>query len=81
MAILRSKQIRSLSKEDVQKKIAELKLELMKETKPGQGASIKTKEIKKTIARLLTHARKVVLSGMAETKKVSNHAHQNKQTK
>ena len=54
MAILRSKQIKSMSKEESQKKISELKMELMKETKPGQGASIKTKEIKKTIARLLT---------------------------
>ena len=38
----------------MEKKIAELKLELMKEVKPGQGASIKTKEIKRAISRLLT---------------------------
>ena len=56
MAILRSKQIKSMPAEEIKKKIQELRFELMKETKPGQGASIKTREIKRTIARLLTQA-------------------------
>ena len=55
MAILRSKQIKAMPEKEMEKKIHELRLELMKETKPGQGASIKTKEIKRTIARILTY--------------------------
>lgn len=58
MAILKSKQIKSLSEEELSKKLQELRLELMKETKPGQGASIKTKEIRRTIAKLLTRLNK-----------------------
>lgn len=55
MAILKAKQVRALSRQDADKKLKELRLEMLKETKPGQGASIKTKEIKRTIARILTH--------------------------
>lgn len=54
MAILKSKQIKAMPEKEMEKKISELRLELMKEVKPGQGASIKTREIKRTIARLLT---------------------------
>jgi ribosomal protein L29 len=57
MAILRSKQIKAMPEKEMDKKMSELRLELMKEIKPGQGASIKTKEIKRTIARLLTAKR------------------------
>ena len=55
MAILKAKQVRALSNQEAHKKMQELRLEMLKEIKPGQGASIKTKEIKRTIARLLTH--------------------------
>jgi len=57
MAILRSKQIKAMPEKEMDKKMAELRLEMMKEIKPGQGASIKTREIKRTIARLLTAKR------------------------
>jgi len=57
MAILRSKQIKAMPEKEMEKKIQELRMEMMKEVKPGQGASIKTKEIKRTIARLLTAKR------------------------
>jgi len=67
MSILKNKQIRSMPDEELKKKMHELKLELMKETKAGQGASIKTKEIKRTIARILTHAR-IKSLGMAQEK-------------
>ena len=46
-----------MPEKEMDKKMAELRLEMMKEVKPGQGASIKTREIKRTIARLLTAKR------------------------
>ncbi len=55
MGILKFKQIKSMRKEEAEKKMKELKMELMKEIKSGQGASIKKKEIRRTIAKLLTH--------------------------
>ena len=55
MAILKSKEIRAMKKEEKEKKLKELKLELVKaSSKNVQGSSSKTREIKKTIARLLT---------------------------
>ena len=59
MAILRSKEIRSLGKKDLDKKLKELKLELTKEKgKIDVGGVVdnpgRMKEIKKTIARILT---------------------------
>ncbi|MBU2523532.1 MAG: 50S ribosomal protein L29 [Nanoarchaeota archaeon] len=59
MAILKSNQIKAMPEKEMEKKMQELRLELMKEIKPGQGASIKTKEIKRTIARLLTARRSI----------------------
>lgn len=59
MAILKVKQIREMKLEDIEKKISELRLELMKEianVKMGRPVKNpgKIKEIKRTIARLLT---------------------------
>ena len=54
MAILRSKEIKEMKKEEKEKKMKELKIELMKSAKATQGGSNKTREIKRTIARLLT---------------------------
>ncbi len=55
MAILKAKDIRGMKPEEKEKKIKELKLELIKSrAKSAQGTSSKTREIKKTIARLLT---------------------------
>ena len=54
MAILKAKQIKDMKKEENEKKLKELKLELVKaKAKTGQGSS-KAKEIKKAIARLHT---------------------------
>ena len=54
MAVLKAKDIKSMKKTDIDKKLKELKLELVKSrANTGQGSS-KTKEIKKAIARLLT---------------------------
>lgn len=69
MAILRSKQIKAMPEKEMEKKIHELKLELMKETKPGQGASIKTREIKRTIARLLTAKRSLTNTAQIKSNK------------
>jgi ribosomal protein L29 len=54
MAILRAKEIKAMSKEDMNKKLEELRLESIKAVKPSHGSSVKTREIKRTIARILT---------------------------
>ena len=55
MAILKAKEIREMRKEEREKKMKELKLELVKSKgKSSQGGANKTKEIRHTIARLLT---------------------------
>ncbi len=55
MAIVRKKELVNLSKEELNKKLEEIKLESIKATKPGHGTAIKTKEIKRTVARILTY--------------------------
>jgi len=57
MAILKNKDIKNLSKEELNKKLNELRLELVKGNaqKATQGTAIKTREIKRTIARIFTH--------------------------
>lgn len=53
MAILKAKDIKSMKAPEREKKLKELKVELIKASgKTGQGS--KAKEIKKAIARLLT---------------------------
>ena len=54
MAVLRSKEIKGMSKQDLTKKLEELKLESIKAAKPSHGSSVKTREVKRTIARILT---------------------------
>lgn len=55
MASLKSKQIKEMNKEDVIKKIKELKIELAKaRANSTKGGSAKIKEIKRTFARLIT---------------------------
>lgn len=54
MAILRSKDIMKMSKEDKATKLKELKLELIKANVTANRTNAKTKEIKRAIARLLT---------------------------
>ena len=55
--IIRKKELKNMSKEELGKKLNELKVELVKSKsiKTSQGTSSKTKEIKKTIARILTY--------------------------
>lgn len=55
MAKLKTKDIQKMSKEDKMKKINELKLEMVKaRVEATKAGTSKIKEIKKTIARILT---------------------------
>ena len=63
MVILRAKDIKNMSKEELEKKIQELNMELMKmnsqratHTTPANAGKIK--EIKRTIAKILTKLNK-----------------------
>jgi len=59
MAILKSKDISKISKKEIEEKIKDLKIELIKNRiSSGKGGKMKTREIKRTIARLLTFNRK-----------------------
>ncbi len=53
MAVLKTKEIKNLNKKQIDDKISELQLELLKSQGMGTKSKIKTKEIKKAIARLL----------------------------
>ena len=58
MAILRVKDISKMSSKEREGKIKDLKIELLKEKiSIGKGGKMKIKEIKKTIARLITFNR------------------------
>ena len=58
MAILKTKEIAKMSEKDIKEKIKDLRLELIKsKVNSGKGGKIKIKEMKKTIARLLTFDR------------------------
>lgn len=52
--IIKKRDLQLMTKEELLKKLKDLELELIKEKtkKYGQGVSIKTKEIKRTIARI-----------------------------
>ena len=66
MVILKTTDISKMSKKEIEEKIEDLKLELVKnQINSGKGGKIKTNEIKKTIARLLTLKR--LNSGEKET--------------
>ena len=54
MATLKIKDIRNMSKGDREKKMKELKMELIKSRSGNSKTGNKTKEIKKIIARILT---------------------------
>jgi len=55
MAVLRRKEIKNMSDKEKNEKLKELRLELVKKYVPANKAGkIKTKEIKKAVARLLT---------------------------
>jgi len=55
MAIIKLKEIKKMNSKEIEDKIKELKMELIKEkVSAAKGGKLKTKEIKRTIARLLT---------------------------
>ena len=55
MAILRSKDIKKMTRKELESKLAELRLELIKaNVTANKSGKIKIKEIKRTIANLLT---------------------------
>ena len=54
MAILKTKEIKNMGKKDREKKLKDLKMELVKSRSGNSKAGNKTKEIKKIIAKILT---------------------------
>jgi len=54
MATLKAKEIRKMSREDREKKLKELRFEIVKSKAGNAKKSGKAKEIKKIIARILT---------------------------
>lgn len=56
MAVLRMKAIREMDSKARQEKVKELRLELLKVGASAQKSKIRTKEVKKALARLLTFA-------------------------
>ncbi len=56
MAIIRKGELKNLDKEELIKKLKDLELELLKQKaiKSQAGTKIKTKEIRRTIARIKT---------------------------
>ncbi len=70
MTRLTSKDIISLSKEDKEKKLNELKLELVKaKISASKAGTSKVKEIKRTIARILTFNKSKEKKSKEELKK------------
>ncbi len=57
MAILKAKDISKISEKERQEKLKDLKMEIIKNKVASKSGKIKTKEIKKAIARLLTFNR------------------------
>lgn len=58
MAILKSKDIAKMSEKEINEKIKELEMQLIKDrVNLNKGGKIKVREIKRTIARLLTFNR------------------------
>jgi ribosomal protein L29 len=58
MVVLRLKEISKMSEKERNEKIKDLKMELIKShISSGKGGKLKTREMKKTIARLMTFNR------------------------
>jgi ribosomal protein L29 len=58
MAIIKNKEMIKMSNKDIEEKIKELRMELIKEkVSAAKGGKLKSKEIRRTIARLLTFNR------------------------
>jgi ribosomal protein L29 len=56
MAVLKNKEIQKMSEKDIEERIDDLKMEIIKNKASPKG-KLKTKEIKKAIARMLTFNR------------------------
>ncbi|MCU0641959.1 MAG: 50S ribosomal protein L29 [archaeon] len=54
MAILKIKDIKKMNSKDIDGKIAELRMQLVRAGVTANKATAKTKEIKRTLARLIT---------------------------
>lgn len=57
MAILRFKDVTKMNKEDIESKIKELRLELVRGSVTANRANAKTKEIKRALSRLITFSK------------------------
>ena len=54
MSLIRYSEIKKMNKKELEQKIKELKFELIKANVSANRTNAKTKEIKRTIARLIT---------------------------
>lgn len=54
MALIKKKDLKAMKKEEIESKLKELQLELIKGSLPANRQNAKTKEIKRTISRLIT---------------------------
>ena len=61
MALLRTKDINKMNKEEIQSKLKDLKFELVRSSVTANKANAKTKEIKRAISRLLTFNKSIGL--------------------
>lgn len=68
MTRLKTKDIQKMNKEERNKKMEELKFELVKSKGNATKGAAKTKEIKKTIARILTLNNEDNKSGVGKNK-------------
>ncbi|MBS3091734.1 50S ribosomal protein L29 [Candidatus Pacearchaeota archaeon] len=57
MAIIRKKDISKMSNDEIKAKLAELRFELVKAGVTANKQNAKTKEIKRTISRLMTFSK------------------------
>jgi ribosomal protein L29 len=65
MAIIKRNELKNMPKHEIEKKIEELKIELMKERNEKGGKTLKIREIRKTIAKLLM----IKMGNVVEAKK------------
>jgi ribosomal protein L29 len=67
MAVLKNKDIQKMSKKEIEEKIDDLKMEIIKSSASAKG-KLKPKEIKKAIARMLTINRIKSIESFGKTK-------------
>lgn len=78
MAFLRHSEIKKLSKSELASKLTELRFELVKAQLPTSKTKMKTKEIKKSIARCLTCQELLSKSANKKEKAILEHAQEPK---